>query len=55
MLTQPGMLPAERSVAIAGINGLVGDGGFHAPEGLAAEPAGVLDDVAALVKEPLAA
>ncbi|AZM89295.1 MULTISPECIES: NADPH-dependent FMN reductase [Streptomyces] len=55
VLTQLGMLPAERSVAIAGINGLVGAEGFNAPEGLAAELAGVLDDVAALVKEPVSA
>lgn len=55
VLTQLGMLPAERSVAVPGIPGLIGAEGFEAPEGLAGELAGVLDDVAALVKEPAAA
>ncbi|MFI9720673.1 NADPH-dependent FMN reductase [Streptomyces sp. NPDC052396] len=48
VLTRVGMRPAERSVAVAGIPGLVGPEGFQAPEGLAEELAGVLDDVAAL-------
>ncbi|WP_405980567.1 NADPH-dependent FMN reductase [Streptomyces sp. NBC_00158] len=55
VLTQLGMLPAERSVAVPGIPGLIGAAGFEAPEGLAGELAGVLDDVAALAKEPAAA
>lgn len=49
VLKRVGMLPAERSVAIAGINDLVdGPDTFRAPEGLAGELAGVLDEVAAL-------
>lgn len=55
VLTRLGMLPAERSVAVPGIPGLIGAEGFEAPEGLAGELAGVLDDVAALVKVPAAA
>ncbi len=52
VLTRLGMLPAERSVAVPGINALVGDEGFEAPEGLAEELTGVFDDIAALAKEP---
>ncbi|MFJ4774881.1 NADPH-dependent FMN reductase [Streptomyces sp. NPDC088762] len=48
VLTQLGMLPAERSVAVPGIPRLIGAEGFEAPEGLAGELAGVLDDVAGL-------
>ncbi|WP_405679914.1 NAD(P)H-dependent oxidoreductase [Streptomyces sp. NBC_00868] len=48
VLTRLGMRPAERSVAIPGISKLVGPEGFTAPEGLAGELAGVLDDVAEL-------
>ncbi|MFF5704124.1 NADPH-dependent FMN reductase [Streptomyces sp. NPDC012794] len=55
VLTQLGMRPAGRSVAVAGINALIGAEGFGAPEGLAGEVAGVLDDIAALAKEPAAA
>ncbi|MEU7555494.1 NAD(P)H-dependent oxidoreductase [Streptomyces sp. NPDC044571] len=49
VLDRIGMLPAERSVAIPFIGELVdgGAGGFRAPEGLAQELAGVLDEVAA--------
>ncbi|MET9606135.1 NAD(P)H-dependent oxidoreductase [Streptomyces sp. NPDC006512] len=53
VLTRLGMLPAGRSAAVPGINALVGDEGFEAPAGLAAELTGVLDDVAALAKEPV--
>ncbi|MFD8143488.1 NADPH-dependent FMN reductase [Streptomyces sp. NPDC059708] len=55
VLKQVGLVPAARSVAVPGVGGLVGAAGFEAPEGLAAEVAGVLDDIAALVKEPAAA
>ncbi|MCX5378213.1 NADPH-dependent FMN reductase [Streptomyces sp. NBC_00091] len=55
VLTRLGMLPAERSVAIPGISALIGPEGFEAPEGLAGRLAGVLDDVAALAKEPASA
>ncbi|MFG2618182.1 NADPH-dependent FMN reductase [Streptomyces sp. NPDC048507] len=55
VLTRLGMLPAGRSVAVPGINALVGAEGFTAPEGLADELAGVFEDIAALVKEPAAA
>ncbi len=48
VLTRLGMLPAERSVAIPGIPKLIGAEGFEAPESLAGELAGVLDDVAEL-------
>ncbi|MFD6872828.1 MULTISPECIES: NADPH-dependent FMN reductase [unclassified Streptomyces] len=54
VLTRLGMLPAGRSVAVAGINALVGEAGFEAPAGLSDELDGVLDDVAALAKEPVA-
>ncbi|WP_329385148.1 hypothetical protein OG625_24940 [Streptomyces sp. NBC_01351] len=50
VLTRVGMRPAARSVAIPGAPGLVGPDGFRAPEGLAAEVAGMLDDVAGLVE-----
>ncbi|UQX01293.1 NAD(P)H-dependent oxidoreductase [Streptomyces sp. RerS4] len=53
VLTRVGMLPAARSLAIPGINALIGPEGFEAPEGLADRLAGVLDDVAALAKEPV--
>ncbi|MER5807978.1 NAD(P)H-dependent oxidoreductase [Streptomyces sp. NPDC002033] len=55
VLTRLGMLPAARSVAVPGINALVGAEGFTAPEGLADQLAGVFEDIAALVKEPAAA
>ncbi|MET9324005.1 NAD(P)H-dependent oxidoreductase [Streptomyces sp. NPDC003038] len=48
VLTRIGMVPAERSVAIPGIAGLVDPEGFRAPDGLAGQLAGVLDDVAEL-------
>ncbi|MEJ8644185.1 hypothetical protein WKI68_28415 [Streptomyces sp. MS1.HAVA.3] len=48
MLTRLGMLPAARSVAIPGLPKLIGPEGFQAPESLAGELAGVLDDVAEL-------
>ncbi|MFC9295989.1 NADPH-dependent FMN reductase [Streptomyces sp. NPDC057011] len=48
VLTAIGMRPAARSAAIPFVNGLVGPEGFRAPEGLAGELAGVLDDVAEL-------
>ncbi|MCX5013788.1 NAD(P)H-dependent oxidoreductase [Streptomyces sp. NBC_00555] len=51
ILTRVGMRPAERSLAVPGIPGLVGPEGFAAPEGLADELAGVLDDVAGLAAE----
>ncbi|MFD7555071.1 MULTISPECIES: NADPH-dependent FMN reductase [unclassified Streptomyces] len=51
VLTQVGMVPAERSVAVAGIPKLVGTDGFTAPEGLADELTGVLDDVALLAAQ----
>ncbi|MEU9798340.1 NAD(P)H-dependent oxidoreductase [Streptomyces sp. NPDC051000] len=52
VLTRLGMVPAERSMAVPGINALVGEAGFEAPEGLADELTGVFDDIAALAKEP---
>ncbi|MFJ8213684.1 NADPH-dependent FMN reductase [Streptomyces sp. NPDC096033] len=55
VLTQVGMVPAARSAAVPGVLGLLGADGFAAPEGLAAEVSGVLDDIAALVKEPATA
>ncbi|MGO4461709.1 NADPH-dependent FMN reductase [Streptomyces sp. M-16] len=55
VLTRLGMLPAERSVAIAGINALLGAEGFEPTEGLAGELAGVFEDIAALAKEPATA
>ncbi|MEU8434231.1 NAD(P)H-dependent oxidoreductase [Streptomyces sp. NPDC029216] len=55
VLTQVGLVPAARSVAVPGVLGLLGAEGFEAPEGLAAEVSGVLDDIAALVKEPATA
>ncbi|GHB41084.1 reductase [Streptomyces cirratus] len=55
VLTRLGMLPTERRVAVPGINALIGPDGFQAPEGLAEELAGMLDEVAALASEPVSA
>ncbi|MFD7261610.1 NADPH-dependent FMN reductase [Streptomyces sp. NPDC059874] len=54
VLTRVGMVPAGRSVAIPFIPGLVGPEGFRAPDALAAEVAGVLDDVAELAARRVA-
>ncbi len=51
VLTRVGLRPAGRSVAVPGIAGLVGPEGFEAPEGLADDLAGVLEDVAELAAE----
>ncbi|MCX5198359.1 NAD(P)H-dependent oxidoreductase [Streptomyces sp. NBC_00249] len=53
VLTRVGMLPAARSVAVPGVNALIGPDGFEAPEGLADRLGGVLDDVAALAQQPV--
>ncbi|MFK0255646.1 NADPH-dependent FMN reductase [Streptomyces sp. NPDC090445] len=56
VLTRVGMLPAQRTLAIPGIHELVdGAGGFRAPDGAAQAPAGILDEVAALRRQPVAA
>ncbi|MFF4322137.1 NADPH-dependent FMN reductase [Streptomyces sp. NPDC001568] len=51
VLTRLGMLAAERSASVPGVNALIGEAGFEAPAGLADQLDGVLDDVAALAKE----
>ncbi|MGW7461594.1 NADPH-dependent FMN reductase [Streptomyces sp. NPDC054797] len=51
VLHRVGLLPAERSIAIPGLPGLIGPEGFRAPEGLAGELTGVLDDVATLAAQ----
>ncbi|MEU8774013.1 NAD(P)H-dependent oxidoreductase [Streptomyces sp. NPDC048606] len=53
VLTRVGMLPAARSLAVPGVNALIGPEGFEAPEDFADRLTGVLDDVAALAKEPV--
>ncbi|MEV7522190.1 NAD(P)H-dependent oxidoreductase [Streptomyces sp. NPDC091371] len=55
VLSLVGMRVAGRSAAVPGIPGLVGPEGFRAPEGLAAELSGVLDDVAELAAERVSA
>ncbi|WP_371616002.1 NADPH-dependent FMN reductase [Streptomyces sp. NBC_00454] len=55
VLEAVGMVPAESSVAVPGIDGLVSAEGFRAPGGLAGELARVLDEVAALAKAPVSA
>ncbi|WP_256987566.1 hypothetical protein [Streptomyces sp. BR123] len=62
MLARVGMLPAQRTLATPGIHELVdGSGAFRAPAGAARAPVGaarapvgVLDEVAALRRQPAA-
>lgn len=55
VLEAVGMVPAEASVAVPGITGLVSEGGFRAPEGLSGELAVLLDELAALARTPVSA
>lgn len=55
VLRAVGMVPAESSVAVPGITGLISPDGFLAPQGLAGELAAVLNEVAALTKAPVGA
>ncbi|MBW5484327.1 NADPH-dependent FMN reductase [Streptomyces bambusae] len=54
VLNRVGTRTAERRPAVPGIAGLVADGGFTAPEGLADEVTALLDELAKLVaQEPV--
>lgn len=55
ILTRIGFRAAERSISVPGIAELTGPDGFRAPEGLAVELGGVLDEVAKLLADTDAA
>ncbi|RSS79668.1 NADPH-dependent FMN reductase [Streptomyces sp. WAC06614] len=51
VLARLGCRTAEHSPAVAGINALVGEGGFTAPEGLTDEVTALLDELAKLAAQ----